>query len=229
MDLDNGFTSFSDSIKSPFVMINIQELSVLREYKYLHLSDKIGKGEANLDGNWLYYNGSLSCERVNFDEYILELGTTIYGDDNLIYQKDGTLFIKEANRDQFNSNGDVVGYLFNIENKWRLIKKEGDKNSPYDTWRKEWNQLILFVMFCILTIGGGCYTLLLGVVSSIIVGVTGWIIGDIILYYRYKDYIREYIKTHEHDDYSQILIHDYLTNEDVNFLEVCKKIFYIGL
>lgn len=210
-------------------MINIQELSKLRDYKYIHLSDKTSKGEANLDGNWIRYYGNNNYEIVNFDDYVLLSGTTIYGDGNIIYQKDGTIFISERAKEKFKTNGDIVGYLFDIENGWINIKIEGDKNLPYFTWRKELNHFILFVMFCVLTVVGGIKNLSLGLFFSLIVGITIWVVGSALLYYRNKDYVREYIREHEYDDYSRILILEFLSNENDSIKELIKKIFYFGI
>jgi len=85
-------------------MINIRELSLLSDFKYICLSDKISKGEANLDGNWIWYYDRSFSKTVNFDDHVLKIGTTIYGDENIIWQKDGTLFIREKSKDIFNTN-----------------------------------------------------------------------------------------------------------------------------
>lgn len=192
-------------------MINIRELSLLSDFKYICLSDKISKGEANLDGNWIWYYDRSFSKTVNFDDHVLKIGTTIYGDENIIWQKDGTLFIKEKSKDIFNTNGDIVGYLYNIENRWRSIKKEGDIHLPFKKWRKELYEFILFIAFCLLTIIGGTKGLLTGLGVSLIVCGTLLIIGLIVLSSKIKAYVKEYIISHGHDDYSKILINDYLS------------------
>ena len=68
-------------------MININELSILQDFKYLHLSDKICKGEANLDGKWIRFYDRSSYQVVDFDDYILKVGSSVYGDDNIIFQR----------------------------------------------------------------------------------------------------------------------------------------------
>lgn len=191
-------------------MIDNNELSILREFKYIHLSDKISRGEGNLNGNWIRYGDDMPYQLVNFGEYVLKSGTTIYGDENIIYQKDGTIFISERSKDKFKSNGDVVGYLYNIENQWRSIKKEGNKTMPFEKWRKELHQFTLFFMFCILTIVGGNKGLLIGLVSSLVLGGLIMLIGHLMLFYKTKNFVREYIRMHDMDDFSKILIHDYL-------------------
>ena len=210
-------------------MINTYELSILRTFKYIHLSDRTGMGKVNLDGKWIKYYNGIYYQVINFDDYVLNSHTVIYGDDNIICQDDGTLFISERAKEKFNTNGDIVGYLFNIESRWIKIKREGDKKLPYNIWRKELNHFVLFVMYCVLTLIGATKTLLVGLFSSIVVGIGIWIIGDIILYYRNKDYVREYIKEHEYDDYSKILIQEYLSDDNDSIAELIKKIFYIGI
>lgn len=192
-------------------MININELSLLQDFKYLHLSDKICKGEANLDGKWIRFYDRSSYQVVDFDDYILKVGSSVYGDDNIIFQKDGTIFINEKSKDLFKTNGDIVGYLFDIENRWRMIKKEGNKHMPFKSWRNDLYGLILFVMFCILTLIGGTMGLLTGLLSSVIVGGIIGVLGYFVLSSKIKRYVSEYIHNHEYDDYSKILIQEYMT------------------
>ena len=210
-------------------MTGIHNLSILREFKYLHLSDKISKGEVNLDGNWIKYNGNTNREIVNFDDYTLLSGTIIYGDDNIIYLNNGTIFISERSKEKLNNDGDIVGYLFKIESRWQIIKYEGDKKLPYYSWCKELNHFILFIMFCVLTIVGGSNNLLLGLLFSVVIGGSIWGIGDIILYYRNKDFVREYIRANEYDDYSKILIQEYLSNDNYSLMEKIRLIFHIRI
>lgn len=191
-------------------MININELSMLKDFKYIHLSDKISKGEVNLDGDWIRYYDRWFCQKVNFDDFILNVGTTIYGDDHIIYQKDGTIFIKEQSKEMFKSNGDIIGYLFNIENRWSIIRREGNKKLPFNSWRKELYGLVCFVSFCLLTIVGGTKGLFIGLLTSLSVGVFIGIVGYYVLSSKIKKYVREYIRLHEYDNYSKILIQDYL-------------------
>ena len=192
-------------------MINIRELSLLSDFKYICLSDKISKGEANLDGNWIWYYDRSFSQIVNFDDHVLKIGTIIYGDENIIWQKDGTLFIREKSKDFFNTNGDIIGYLYNIENRWRNIKKEGDRHLPFKRRHKELYEIILFVAFCLLTVVGGTKGLPIGLGVSFIVSGILLIIGLIVLSSKAKGYVKEYIISHGHDDYSKILINDYLS------------------
>lgn len=192
-------------------MINIRELSLLSDFKYICLSDKISMGEANLDGNWIWYYDRSFSQIVNLDDHVLKIGTIIYGDENIIWQKDGTLFIREKSKDLFNTNGDIIGYLYNIENRWRNIKKEGDRHLPFKRWHKELYEIILFVAFCLLTVVGGTKGLPIGLGVSFIVSGILLIIGLIVLSSKAKGYVKEYIISHGHDDYSKILINDYLS------------------